>query len=31
LVGQLLFVYFVMPETKGVDLETLQQQLEGRG
>lgn len=31
MVGQLLFVYFVMPETKGVDLETLQQQLEGRG
>jgi hypothetical protein len=28
MVGQLLFVHFVMPETKGVDLEALQQQLE---
>ncbi|MTB50166.1 sugar porter family MFS transporter [Lewinella sp. W8] len=29
MVGQLLFVHFVMPETKGVDLEALQKQLEG--
>lgn len=28
MVGQLLFVHFLMPETKGVDLETLQKQLE---
>lgn len=28
MVGQLLFVHFVMPETKGVDLEALQKQLE---
>lgn len=27
MVAQLLFVHFMMPETKGVDLETLQQQL----
>lgn len=28
MVGQLVFVHFFMPETKGVDLETLQKQLE---
>ncbi|MEM9258897.1 MAG: MFS transporter, partial [Bacteroidota bacterium] len=28
MVGQLIFVHFVMPETKGVDLEALQKQLE---
>ncbi len=28
MVGQLLFVHFLMPETRGVDLETLQKQLE---
>ena len=29
MVGQLIWVYFVMPETKGVDLEILQRELEG--
>jgi len=29
MVLQLLFVHFLMPETKGVDLEQLQRQLEG--
>jgi hypothetical protein len=29
MLGQLAFVYFLMPETKGVELEELQRELEG--